>query len=124
MDENIDDIYNMQKVAKKVGTPGGFSAPGRDEFDSSVSSGGVHVYGAAAEKHIEKNERKKRIENKKREKESNNRTKTDILGGFEIEASKNRTLSLSRGRGGKSRGRGNRRGRGPSSSNGIGRSMF
>ena len=74
-DESRVDLYNMKKTAQKVS----WGAPSRNS-DDSMSSGGVHVYGRAAEKRENKEKKKKRLENRKKCQESMNRTSVDILG--------------------------------------------
>ena len=77
-DETITDIYRMKDVAKPVR----WGAPSRNSSMSSDSSGGVCVFGRAAEKITTAEKKQKRMESQKRSKESHARTRLDLLDAW------------------------------------------
>ena len=99
--ESEPNVFNMGQSARKVS----WGAPMRENSGSSSSSGGVNIFGRAAEKEVSAEKKKKKADKKKRSKEASAKTTVDILDD-----------SLHRsgcwGSSGTSRGRGSKRGRG------------
>ena len=99
--ESEPNVFNMGQSARKVS----WGAPMREHSGSSSSSGGVNIFGRAAEKEVSAEKKKKKADKKKRSKEASAKTTVDIL-----DASLHRSGCL--GSSGTIRGRGSKRGRG------------
>ena len=99
-DVEVTDVFNTGQTAKKVR----WGAPGREESDSSDSSGGVLQYGRGAEKKKSEESKKKKEKKKKHFKEMAEKSRVDILDGDDFEPSSSSGVN----RGGKGSGKGTR----------------
>ena len=99
--ESRPNVFNMGQSARKVS----WGAPNRENSGSSLSSGGVNIFGRAAEKVVSIEKKKKKSDKKKRSKEASTKTNVDILDDLLHSSGRGGSRGTSRGRG-SSRGRG------------------
>jgi hypothetical protein len=91
--ESQPNVFNMGQSARKVS----WGAPNRENSGSSLSSGGVNIFGRAAEKVV--SIEKKKSDKKKRSKEVSTKTNVDILDDLLHSSGRGGSRGTSRGRG-------------------------